>query len=574
MSPRRDARPAARRRAVALPVALWAACLAAAASPAAASRLAPDPGRTYEAAYFYALACLAGDQGAPADQAALLARAQVDDPDSLLLARDRARTLMTMGRSREAAAVLAAALRTHPGDEALRHRLAGLYQALGDHDRARALFLRPGGGDPKDPSSLRALAALDLEDGDNAAAARHLRALGPALRPDDRELLGLALQRQGRWGDARAQYLKVLAVDPRRDAVWAQLSGGDAAAGDTPAARADLESGVRASPRSPVLWDQLGRLLYADKDYAGADRAFGTLAHLDPGDAHVLLFRGLSRLKENRLAPAEADFRAACRIEPKDPDAMEALALTLVLERHYAAAGDRLRAVLRLNPQSVQAWEELAFVDGRLHGSVAAAKLLGRALRAVPGDRDLMLLLAAADQEAGRVSDEIAVLKKALGLKEDPDARFELAAALDAQGHFHRSETELLRVVAEAPRDAEALNYLGYSWAERGERLPQAEALIRRALAVDPRNPYYLDSLGWVLHRLGRDAQARTPLEDAALRLKGSRDTSDAVVFDHLAAVEKDLGDRQAAVKARAEASAIRSRARRASRRRKSAGKG
>jgi tetratricopeptide (TPR) repeat protein len=62
---------------------------------------------------------------------------------------------------------------------------------------------------------------------------------------------------------------------------------------------------------------------------------------------------------------------------------------------------------------------------------------------------------------------------------------------------------------------AEALNYLGYTYAERGERLDEAQALLERALALEPENGYYLDSLGWVFFKKGDLERAVKALERA-----------------------------------------------------------
>ncbi|HXC64338.1 MAG TPA: tetratricopeptide repeat protein, partial [bacterium] len=132
---------------------------------------------------------------------------------------------------------------------------------------------------------------------------------------------------------------------------------------------------------------------------------------------------------------------------------------------------------------------------------------------------------------------------------------------LDKQGLFPKAEVELQALIAADPKDAEALNYLGYSWADRGEKLPEAEALIRRALSAEPGNSYYLDSLGWTLYKEKRPDEALGPLQQASKPLAGSSDADEAVVYDHLAEVQAALGHGAEAQQARAQALAIRGRA-------------
>lgn len=88
------------------------------------------------------------------------------------------------------------------------------------------------------------------------------------------------------------------------------------------------------------------------------------------------------------------------------------------------------------------------------------------------------------------------------------------------------------------PKHAEALNYLGYMWAERGENLAEARVFIERALAVEPDNPAFLDSLAWVLFKQGQAAQA---LEHQLRSLKLMPEP-DATLLDHLGDIYAALG--------------------------------
>jgi Flp pilus assembly protein TadD len=107
---------------------------------------------------------------------------------------------------------------------------------------------------------------------------------------------------------------------------------------------------------------------------------------------------------------------------------------------------------------------------------------------------------------------------------------------LERKGRIEEAEVELREAIKLDGRSAEALNYLGYSFADRGVRLDEALELIRGALSIDPWNGAYLDSLGWVYVKLGRLDDARDPLERAAREFP-----NDATVLEHLG----DLYDRR-----------------------------
>ena len=84
-------------------------------------------------------------------------------------------------------------------------------------------------------------------------------------------------------------------------------------------------------------------------------------------------------------------------------------------------------------------------------------------------------------------------------------------------------------MIAEDPKNADALNSFGYMLAERGQKLDEAIGFVQRALAIDPGNGAYLDSLGWAYYKQNRFEQAEAPLREAAEKLPAV-----SVIQDHL----------------------------------------
>jgi len=107
---------------------------------------------------------------------------------------------------------------------------------------------------------------------------------------------------------------------------------------------------------------------------------------------------------------------------------------------------------------------------------------------------------------------------------------FQVGAMLERKGDEARSIEYLEKSLELKPDFDEALNHLGYMWAEKGRNLPRARAMIEQALKAEPENPAYLDSMGWVLFRLGKPAEALEWLSKARQRST----EPDATVLDHL----------------------------------------
>ena len=98
---------------------------------------------------------------------------------------------------------------------------------------------------------------------------------------------------------------------------------------------------------------------------------------------------------------------------------------------------------------------------------------------------------------------------------DDVDMVYEQAMVEDKLERYEEMERLLRRVMALKPDHAHAHNALGYSLADRGQRLPEARELVQRALELSPGDPFITDSLGWIEFRLGNHAEALRLLRQA-----------------------------------------------------------
>ena len=109
--------------------------------------------------------------------------------------------------------------------------------------------------------------------------------------------------------------------------------------------------------------------------------------------------------------------------------------------------------------------------------------------------------------------------------------KFSLSNIYVQKGELRKGEQILEEVYEEAPDLPSVNNDLGYLYADQGKNLEKAEKMIRKALAAEPENAAYLDSMGWVLYKLGKYEEAVTHLEKAASKPFGQ----DPTILDHLA---------------------------------------
>jgi tetratricopeptide (TPR) repeat protein len=143
---------------------------------------------------------------------------------------------------------------------------------------------------------------------------------------------------------------------------------------------------------------------------------------------------------------------------------------------------------------------------------------------------DYYLYLASFCEELERFDEALKALQ--LGLdKDDQNGRlhFRLGVVYDKMGQKDQSISAMKNVLRLTPNDAEALNYLGYTYADLGINLDEAETLIQTALSLKPNDGYITDSLGWVYFKRGNYAQALEWLTKAVKLIP-----DDPVILEHL----------------------------------------
>ena len=119
---------------------------------------------------------------------------------------------------------------------------------------------------------------------------------------------------------------------------------------------------------------------------------------------------------------------------------------------------------------------------------------------------ELFLFTAQQALNEGKLEQAGELLDQGLDIRPNsPSLRYSKALLLERTGKLRRAISILEDLVDESPDDALALNALGYTLADRTKRLDEARRYIQRALAIDPDNPAILDSMGWVLHKTGRE---------------------------------------------------------------------
>jgi tetratricopeptide (TPR) repeat protein len=181
---------------------------------------------------------------------------------------------------------------------------------------------------------------------------------------------------------------------------------------------------------------------------------------------------------------------------------------------------------------------------GKVEEGLALAKAQ---LQNTADDRDVQLSLAQIYIRLKRFDDASAQIDKAEASAKTPGeklyAHFLRGTLADRQKNYDLAESEFHKALAIDSTNATVLNYIGYMNADRGVKLTEALAQIKKAVDLDPQNYAFLDSLGWVYFKLGQYTEASQNLQKAV-----ERSSTDPTVHDHLGQVYEKTGKLKLAV--------------------------
>jgi Flp pilus assembly protein TadD len=177
-------------------------------------------------------------------------------------------------------------------------------------------------------------------------------------------------------------------------------------------------------------------------------------------------------------------------------------------------------------------------------GDIVGARKILSALTAESESEQAQVLMAEAHilRDAKRMPEALALMENAVKrYPENTDLLYDYAMLAEKANQLDLMEKHLRKIMVLAPKNQHAYNALGYSLADRNIRLPEAYALISKALELAPQDPFIMDSMGWVYFRMGKLKEAEDLLRRAfALR-------PDAEIAVHLGEVLWVKGQKEAA---------------------------
>jgi tetratricopeptide (TPR) repeat protein len=411
-----------------------------------------------------------------------------------------------------------------PNSERAAQLDASLLVLSGKPDEASPLLARELSKIPADNRSNAILSLqLLLSHGPNRVGGLHV--LQDLLKNDlDRPEAQLAIARQQLAADdqpgARASLERALKLKP--DYLAAALTLSQMGQDERDEGIASFEKYVQQNPKSHDARLALAQLYLANDRLADAQKQFEIMRASNSHDLMPLMALGLIKIQQKQYDAAQAYLKQYAQAAEKTPgaDAGQAyiyLAQLSLEQKSDAAASQWLDKVAPTSQQYIAAQITRAQLFEKQGKPDDARKLLAGLQSTDPRDQALIARTDAAILfDAKRYPEAEARLAQATqDFPDDPDLVYDYAMAAEKTSHFDVMETELRRLIRAQPNNPQAYNALGYSLADRNQRLQEADKLIEQASALAPDDAFIMDSLGWVKYRLGDTSDAAKLLRRA-----------------------------------------------------------
>ncbi|MEO7165469.1 MAG: tetratricopeptide repeat protein [Spartobacteria bacterium] len=470
------------------------------------------------------------------------------------------------GESEKALAAFERVLNVDPGEVDLATRVAFLLTQQGDYPRAIDILKDAVKAQPREPGPFLQLAYI---------YAKYLKKMEPALsyaqqaiKLAPNEIDGYQrlaeVQLAARNRKAALETLDLAAkVETNAPAFWTQLG--------------KLYLALTAQPEDKPKPPELEKI----------NAVFRKALALAPGDASILKDAADYFAASQQVEEAIPLYLRVLELQPNDSNAREKLAAGFMLTNQRGKAIELLQEIIQQHPEKYQTYELLGGVleedakelvrekkldEAKAEYAKAAAnyeqsilinsgqpdnyahlaeillfslrendraiRLLQEARRHFPNTPQITYLLAVALREAQHAQESVTTFEEALHESQATGQDitngrfyFEYGAAAERAGLYDKAAELFQQAIQIDPAGAaESYNYLGFMWAEQNTHLDEAEDYIKRALATDPENGAYLDSLGWLHYRRGNFEQALAELLSAAQAIKAD----DPTVFEHI----------------------------------------
>jgi tetratricopeptide (TPR) repeat protein len=498
--------------------------------------------------YFYFLAAQGERRVGKTDKAILLLRKAIEiDPESAYLRRELATVYLQNKEEDKALGALSDLLAGHPDDIKALILYGGVQQLKKNSAEAIRTYEKVIRLDPSQEKIYTLLGGLYLEQKDTVNAEQTMSRL-IAKFPNSfagHFLLGRIYLTSGRTALAEKAFRRSAELDTESiEPLFELLNIARDQGRREDILRLDREILERDPDNSRAYLDLA--IYYRQAHMASeSEEILRRLGERSKTEFEVILQIVQAYVDPKKFDDALYLINGMLKASPESPDLHHLKGFTLFGLKKNAEALPEFRQVTPQSRFYTDAVVHSAFILQEQGKTGEAIEIIQSVIQKNPENAELTYYLASIYEEAGDLAQAENHLKQALE-KDRDNSRFlfRLGIIYDKQKNKEASMEAMRRVIALDPANASALNYLGYTLADLGQSLDEAEQLVLEALKHKPDDGYITDSLGWVYYKKGEYEKALKYLQKASELVP-----EDPVIMEHVGDAYLKLNDRANALK-------------------------
>ena len=353
--------------------------------------------------------------------------------------------------------------------------------------------------------------------------------------------MGILYEELGNLSEGKRAYNRAILSNPFDLRPYLEMGRIHEHEGDDRAALFYYRKVLATNPEDSRIHKKMGDLYLRLGDTEQAIESYREVLGFSPGDTPVRYLLALLHFKAKDFIEAQNEFQILLGIDPENPEYnlymgkiflqrqlyTEALSFFRISETH--AKGDMQVEIQR---------EKAATYLLNMEYDKAAAAIYG-AVELNPGDGSLHYIAGLIEIERENGRGAMNCFEKAIerGFENDY-LRFTLGTMYYDFGEYEKAGGSFRRAIELNEENSSAYNYIAYMYAEQGVNLDDALELITKALALEPDNGSFIDSLGWIYYKMGEPLKALEELTRASALID-----EDPVIFDHLGDVYYTIGE-------------------------------
>jgi tetratricopeptide (TPR) repeat protein len=504
--------------------------------------------------YYFTEAEIQIKKGNLAKAIELLKKAIEMDPDSLYLKRELATVYLRNKDDENAINVLEGIINEHPTDVRSLIIYGGIKQVHKDTPAAIDAYEKVIAEDPKQKKVYALqkkvyalLGGLYIEAGK----------LDQAKRVFDQMIenfpgtyvghfyLGKIYVKQGKLKEAEKEFKRTLEIEPELLEPRYELLELYKDQKNTQEALKIYKDILKRNPSNIRAAMELGYYYYSHGKVAQAEEIFKKLGQRSVAEFEVIIKIIQLYLDKKKYDEGLVILQGMLKAVPDSPEIHHVAGIAFYGKKDNPSA---LKHFMKVTPES------RFYEDAVIHASYIlsdnkqdeeAIKLLSEAIKNEPQNAEFKYYLGTFYEDSEQLDKAAKLIRAAIELDPDnPRYYFRLGVVYDKWNKKEDSMATMRKVIELDPKHANALNYLGYTYADLGTNLDEAEQLIKEALKYKPNDGYITDSLGWVYYKKGEFEIALQYLQKAVQMVP-----DDPIMLEHLGDAYFKLNDKTNALK-------------------------